>query len=172
MERVAAGAQARTQSALSHAPGSFPSILLENRRLWPLANDSCPGAPGSPSFLLKTPVQTPFPASWNENYAKRPTLLPCRLRLKNENSVPSREAAEAQERLQPRPPPVGRLILRDPSPSWQLRRARRPCPGGSPIYQEGRRRPQEREPGSPRPALWTQSGLLVCDARMLRDGRW
>ena len=87
-------------------PCSLPSVL-KNRHIWPPANDSRSGAPSSPSSLLKTPVQTPFLVSWNENYVKRPTLLPCRQRLKNKNSKLSQEAAGGSGKTLAKTPPPG-----------------------------------------------------------------
>lgn len=119
---------------------SFPSALLKSRHIWSPANDSRPRAPCFPSSLPKTPVQTPFPASWNENDVKRPTLLQCRQRQKNKNSKVSQEAAGSSGKTAAKTPPLGREGWSSgiPVELHSCLKARQPCPAPYPHLPENK----------------------------------
>lgn len=147
---------ARRRSVMS--PCSFPSAL-KNRHIWPPARDGRPGAPGSLPSLPQTPVWTPFPASRNENYVKRPMLLPCRQRPKSKNSKLSQEAAQGAGKTAAKTPPPtpskgsgGRgggtslgVLVHPVSPP----RARPSCLGGHPHLPEEKTEAREQKPVPP-----------------------
>lgn len=172
---------ARRRSVMS--PCSFPSAL-KNRHIWPPARDGRPGAPGSLPSLPQTPVWTPFPASRNENYVKRPMLLPCRQRPKSKNSKLSQEAAQGAGKTAAKtPPPTPSKGSGGPgggAPLWRswctLSAPREPGRHAwvvIPICQKRKLRPESRSPCPPPPrtALCSQSCPLDCDTGTLRDGR-
>lgn len=152
-EEVAAGAPISRHSVM--LPCSLPSVP-RSRDVWPPAND---GRPGAPSSLPKTPAQTPFPASRNENYVKRPMLLPCRQRPKTTNSKLSQEAAgnTGKTGAKTASPLSTGPALRGPGSSSLLPESRAVMPG-SPFARRENRGPASR---SPWPPVWCSGPRLA-----------